>query len=171
MQLEALVNFASNTAAAMDWLQNSWYAVIVKASSGPRYVVGVRTRVDKEKLVSGTRVTLDMTTLTIMRALPREARISYTHFDDVFRQSINWERIEVGLKKPGVRITSGEIYIYHLLPSKWFRLRISINWSHYLGCPMPSQLPRLNPISVLEALPSLISARNQVFNASSKSKN
>ena len=48
-------------------------AVIVKASSGPRYVVGVRTKVDKEKLVSGTRVTLDMTTLTIMRALPREA--------------------------------------------------------------------------------------------------
>lgn len=47
--------------------------VIVKASSGPRYVVGVRTKVDKEKLVSGTRVTLDMTTLTIMRALPREA--------------------------------------------------------------------------------------------------
>jgi hypothetical protein len=28
--------------------------------------------VDKEKLVAGTRVALDMTTLTIMRALPRE---------------------------------------------------------------------------------------------------
>ena len=47
-------------------------AVIVKASSGPRYVVGVRTKLDKEKLVNGTRVALDMTTLTIMRALPRE---------------------------------------------------------------------------------------------------
>lgn len=45
---------------------------IVKASSGPRYVVGCRTRVDKSKLSQGTRVTLDMTTLTIMRALPRE---------------------------------------------------------------------------------------------------
>jgi 26S proteasome regulatory subunit T4 len=45
---------------------------IVKASSGPRYVVGCRTKVDKEKLVTGTRVALDMTTLTIMRALPRE---------------------------------------------------------------------------------------------------
>ncbi|EFJ47550.1 26S proteasome regulatory complex [Volvox carteri f. nagariensis] len=45
---------------------------IVKASSGPRYVVGVRTKVDKTKLVSGTRVSLDMTTLTIMRMLPRE---------------------------------------------------------------------------------------------------
>jgi len=45
---------------------------IVKASSGPRYVVGSRNRVDKSKLVAGTRVALDMTTLTIMRALPRE---------------------------------------------------------------------------------------------------
>ena len=49
-------------------------AVIVKASSGPRYVVGCRSKVDKSKLVSGTRVALDMTTLTIMRFLPREAR-------------------------------------------------------------------------------------------------
>eukprot|EP00882_Tetradesmus_deserticola_P032032 GHRQ01036243.1.p1 GENE.GHRQ01036243.1~~GHRQ01036243.1.p1 ORF type:complete len:208 (+),score=85.85 GHRQ01036243.1:278-901(+) len=45
---------------------------IVKASSGPRYVVGCRAKVDKAKLASGTRVALDMTTLTIMRALPRE---------------------------------------------------------------------------------------------------
>lgn len=46
--------------------------MIVKASSGPRYVVGCRSKVDKEKLTAGTRVVLDMTTLTIMRALPRE---------------------------------------------------------------------------------------------------
>ncbi|KAK9764965.1 26S proteasome subunit rpt4 [Basidiobolus ranarum] len=45
---------------------------IVKASSGPRYVVGCRNKVDKEKLKQGTRVALDMTTLTIMRILPRE---------------------------------------------------------------------------------------------------
>jgi len=45
---------------------------IVKASSGPRYVVGCRNKVNKAKLVAGTRVALDMTTLTIMRALPRE---------------------------------------------------------------------------------------------------
>ncbi|QDZ17803.1 regulatory subunit P45 of 26S proteasome [Chloropicon primus] len=45
---------------------------IVKASSGPRYVVGCRNKVDKEKLVAGARVALDMTTLTIMRHLPRE---------------------------------------------------------------------------------------------------
>lgn len=50
---------------------------IVKASSGPRYVVGCRSKLDKEKLVQGTRVTLDMTTLTIMRALPREVRAHF----------------------------------------------------------------------------------------------
>ena len=45
---------------------------IVKASSGPRYVVGCRRKVDPAKLKPGSRVTLDMTTLTIMRLLPRE---------------------------------------------------------------------------------------------------
>ena len=45
---------------------------IVKASSGPRYVVGSRTKLDKSKLKHGTRVSLDMTTLTIMRPMPRE---------------------------------------------------------------------------------------------------
>jgi 26S proteasome regulatory subunit T4 len=67
---------------------------IVKASNGPRYVVGYRKKVllsdvrlcalrplfflsrcwqiDKSTLKSGVRVTLDMMTNTIMRALPRE---------------------------------------------------------------------------------------------------
>ncbi|XP_065844027.1 26S proteasome regulatory subunit 10B-like [Oscarella lobularis] len=45
---------------------------IVKASNGPRYVVGCRRQVDKVKLKQGARVALDMTTLTIMRILPRE---------------------------------------------------------------------------------------------------
>lgn len=45
---------------------------IVKATNGPRYVVGCRRTLEKSKLVQGTRVALDMTTLTIMRQLPRE---------------------------------------------------------------------------------------------------
>jgi len=45
---------------------------IVKTSNGPRYVVGCRRTLDKSKLKQGTRVALDMTTLTIMRYLPRE---------------------------------------------------------------------------------------------------
>ncbi|KAF8327204.1 uncharacterized protein EI90DRAFT_3018270 [Cantharellus anzutake] len=45
---------------------------IVKASSGPRYVVSFRPTLPVDKLKAGTRVSLDMTTLTIMRILPRE---------------------------------------------------------------------------------------------------
>ncbi|CAG7851677.1 26S protease regulatory subunit 10B AltName: Full=26S proteasome AAA-ATPase subunit RPT4; AltName: Full=Proteasome 26S subunit ATPase 6; AltName: Full=Proteasome subunit p42 [Serendipita indica DSM 11827] len=45
---------------------------IVKASSGPRYVVSYRPALPLAKLKAGTRVSLDMTTLTIMRILPRE---------------------------------------------------------------------------------------------------
>ena len=47
-------------------------SVIVKASSGPRYVVSYRPALPANKLKTGTRVSLDMTTLTIMRILPRE---------------------------------------------------------------------------------------------------
>ena len=46
--------------------------VIVKASSGPRYVVSYRPTLPVAKLKAGTRVSLDMTTLTVMRILPRE---------------------------------------------------------------------------------------------------
>lgn len=52
---------------------------IVKASSGPRYVVGCRTRLNHENLKPGTRVALDMTTLTIMRILPREVDPTVFH--------------------------------------------------------------------------------------------
>jgi len=45
---------------------------IVKASSGPRYVVGCRNKVNRDALKAGVRVALDMTTLTVMRILPRE---------------------------------------------------------------------------------------------------
>lgn len=45
---------------------------IVKASSGPRYVVTVKEKIPKKKLTPGVRVSLDMTTLTVMRILPRE---------------------------------------------------------------------------------------------------
>jgi 26S proteasome regulatory subunit T4 len=46
--------------------------IMVKAASGPRYVVGVRPKIDKNRLKPGVRVTLDMTTYTIMSILPRE---------------------------------------------------------------------------------------------------
>jgi 26S proteasome regulatory subunit T4 len=45
---------------------------IVKASSGPRYVVTCKSKLDPNELTTGKRVALDMTTLTIMRTLPTE---------------------------------------------------------------------------------------------------
>jgi len=45
---------------------------LVKATSGPRYVVGCRNGVDKDDLKSGDRVALDMATMIIVRKLPRE---------------------------------------------------------------------------------------------------
>ncbi|XP_068149028.1 26S proteasome regulatory subunit 10B-like [Drosophila tropicalis] len=45
---------------------------IVKASNGPRYVVGCRQQINKSRVKPGTRVALDITSLTIMRCLPRE---------------------------------------------------------------------------------------------------
>lgn len=55
---------------------------IVKASSGPRYVVGCRSRLNQDKLKPGTRVALDMTTLTIMRILPREVDPTVFHMQE-----------------------------------------------------------------------------------------
>lgn len=44
----------------------------MKTTNGPRYIVGCRAGLDRRRLIQGTRVSLDMTTLTIMRRLPRE---------------------------------------------------------------------------------------------------
>jgi 26S proteasome regulatory subunit T4 len=46
--------------------------IMVKAASGARYVVGCRPKIDRSLLKPGVRITLDMTTYTIMRVLPRE---------------------------------------------------------------------------------------------------
>lgn len=45
---------------------------IVKSSQGPRYVVGCMKAIDRKNITTGTRVALDITTLTIMVVLPRE---------------------------------------------------------------------------------------------------
>ncbi|KAF7683107.1 26S proteasome regulatory subunit 10B [Astathelohania contejeani] len=45
---------------------------IVKTSQGPRYVVGCRKSIPRSVLIPSTRVALDITTLTIMKVLPRE---------------------------------------------------------------------------------------------------
>merc|ERR1719223_1967678 len=60
---------------------------IVKASSGPRYVVGCRSRLNHDSLKPGTRVALDMTTLTIMRILPREVDPTVFHMQATEEES------------------------------------------------------------------------------------
>uniref|UniRef100_A0A7S2V015 AAA+ ATPase domain-containing protein n=1 Tax=Fibrocapsa japonica TaxID=94617 RepID=A0A7S2V015_9STRA len=66
---------------------------IVKASSGPRYVVRCRSKLDKSKLKPGTRVSLDMTTLTIMRQLPREVDPSVYHMLNEDKDGISFSQI------------------------------------------------------------------------------
>jgi len=47
---------------------------IVKLAGGnaSRFIVGIKTKIDKQKLKIGTRVSLDNLTYTIVRILPRE---------------------------------------------------------------------------------------------------
>ena len=66
---------------------------IVKASSGPRYVVGCRSRLNHDKLKPGTRVALDMTTLTIMRILPREVDPTVFHMQSSEDEGENGKKI------------------------------------------------------------------------------
>jgi len=66
---------------------------IVKASSGPRYVVGCRSRLNHDKLKPGTRVALDMTTLTIMRILPREVDPTVFHMSEGNEEKVSFSDI------------------------------------------------------------------------------
>jgi 26S proteasome regulatory subunit T4 len=68
--LKALQSVGQIIGEVLKKLDNDKY--IVKASSGPRYVVGCRKKIKEETLKTGVRCTLDMTTHTIMRVLPRE---------------------------------------------------------------------------------------------------
>ncbi|MCQ2816045.1 MAG: 26S protease regulatory subunit [archaeon] len=45
---------------------------IIKVNNGPRYIVNCKKSIDKSKLKVGTRVSVDMVTLTILHILPRE---------------------------------------------------------------------------------------------------
>lgn len=70
MDIKALQSIGQIIGEVLKQLDPERY--IVKASSGPRYIVGCRSTLDRSKLIKGVRVSLDMTTLTIMRILPRE---------------------------------------------------------------------------------------------------
>ncbi|KAJ1796520.1 26S proteasome subunit rpt4 [Coemansia sp. RSA 2399] len=68
--LKALQSAGQNIGEVFKQLDEDRF--IVKTSMGPRYVVRCRNKVNKAELKQGSRVALDMTTLTIMRRLPRE---------------------------------------------------------------------------------------------------
>merc|ERR1719232_856537 len=94
---------------------------LIKATSGPRYVVGCRTDVDKEKLKPGDRVALDMATMIIMRKLPREVdprvfnmltedpgEVSYTNIGGLSEQIRELrEVIELPLTNPELFVRVG----------------------------------------------------------------
>jgi 26S proteasome regulatory subunit T4 len=69
-QLRAFQAYGQNVGETLKQIDDERF--IIKASNGPRYVVGVRQKIKKERLKPGTRVALDLQTLTIMRILPRE---------------------------------------------------------------------------------------------------
>lgn len=68
--IDALQSVGQMVGEVLKQLEDDKY--IVKTSQGPRYIVGARKSIPRELLVSGARVALDVTTLTIMRYLPRE---------------------------------------------------------------------------------------------------
>ena len=84
--------------------------VIVKATNGPRYVVGCRRQLDKARLKSGTRVALDMTTLTIMRYLPREVDPLVYNMSHEDPGDVTYSEIGKNCK---LRKTFGMTIIYH----------------------------------------------------------
>jgi len=70
MNLKALQTVGQIVGEILNKLPDDSY--IVKTTNGPRYVVSCRKTLDPALLVQNTRVTLDISTLTIMRILPRE---------------------------------------------------------------------------------------------------
>ena len=68
--MKALQTVGQNIGEVLKHINDEKY--IVKTSHGPRYVVGCAKDVDRNELKVGTRVALDVTTLTITLILPRE---------------------------------------------------------------------------------------------------
>lgn len=68
--LKAMQTIGQNIGEILQEITTEKY--IVKTSHGPRYVVGCAKDIDRSKLKLGTRVSLDVVTLTIMKILSRE---------------------------------------------------------------------------------------------------
>lgn len=68
--LKALQSVGQIVGQILKKLQNEKF--VVKSSSGPRYVVGCKPKLSDKDIKVGTRISLDMTTLTVMKELPCE---------------------------------------------------------------------------------------------------
>lgn len=68
--LKSLQNSGQLIGEILKHMDNDKY--IVKLLNGPRYVVTCKKAIEREDLKIGTRISLDFSTLTIMRILPRE---------------------------------------------------------------------------------------------------
>lgn len=68
--LKSLQNSGQLIGEILKHMENDKY--IVKLLNGPRYVVTCKKAIDKDDLKVGVRISLDFSTLTIMRILPRE---------------------------------------------------------------------------------------------------
>ncbi|KCZ80764.1 hypothetical protein H312_01822 [Anncaliia algerae PRA339] len=93
--VEALQSVGQLIGEVLKKLTNDTF--IVKTSQGPRYVVGCKASVEKEKINDGTRVSLDLTTLTIMKILPKEVDPFVFSMSEESPGNINFEKIG-GLK-------------------------------------------------------------------------
>lgn len=66
---------------------------IVKTTHGPRYVVGCAKEIDRTLLKPGTRVSLDVTTLTITLVMPREVDPMISGMEENKPQSIDFDSV------------------------------------------------------------------------------
>lgn len=91
-ELNAIVSVGQLVGEVLRQLSDNKF--IVKLASGPRYVVGCRSKLDRSKLKNGTRVALDHTTYTILRPMPRQ--VDPTVFNMLAEESSAINFAEIG---------------------------------------------------------------------------
>lgn len=89
--LKALQTVGQNIGEVLKRINDEKY--IVKTSHGPRYVVGCAKDVDRNELTLGTRVALDVTTLTITLALPKEVDPAIASMAEEKPQEISFDAV------------------------------------------------------------------------------
>lgn len=89
--MEALQTIGQNIGEILKRIDDEKF--IVKTSHGPRYVVGCAKHVDRSLLKLGTRVSLDVTTLTITLVLPREVDPTIQKMAEEATKQVDFESV------------------------------------------------------------------------------